>query len=95
MITTIAVIAAIAAIAGKKNDRYHSCDRWTFIFLSDRITAMVAIIWKPGFREPKKLQYPHFGLHMIATIAGKCFPYMIAMIAAITERFFSQRSQRS
>ena len=36
---------------------------------------MVAIIWEPGFREPKKLQYPHFGFHMIATIAGNCFPY--------------------
>ena len=57
----IAIIAAIAELL--------------FFSVIAAITAMVAIIWKPGFREPKKLQYPHFGFHMIATIAGKCFPY--------------------
>ena len=47
---------------------------------------MVAILWKPGFREPEKLHIPVIcsplkpGFHMIATIAviaaiaGKCFP---------------------
>ena len=51
------------------------------------ITAMVAIIWKPGFREREKLHISAFcspltpGFHMIATIAviaaiaGKCFLY--------------------
>ena len=51
------------------------------------ITAMVAILWKPGCREPEKLHISVFcsplkpGFHMIATIAviaaiaGKCFPY--------------------
>ena len=49
------------------------------------ITAMVAIIWKPGFREPEKLHISTFcsplGFRMIATIAviaaiaGKWFPY--------------------
>ena len=51
------------------------------------ITAMVAILWKPGFREPEKLHISAFcsplkpGFRMIATIAviaaiaGKCFPY--------------------
>ena len=50
-------------------------------------TAMVAIIWKPGFREPEKLHISAFcsplnpGFRMIATIAviaaiaGKWFPY--------------------
>ena len=48
------------------------------------ITGMVAIIWKPGFREPEKLHISAFcsplkpGFHMIAVIAaiaGKCFLY--------------------
>ena len=51
------------------------------------ITAMVAIIWKPGFREREKLHISAFcspltpGFHMIATIAviaaiaGKSFLY--------------------
>ena len=67
------VIAIIAAIV-------------ELLFFS-AITAMVANIWKPGFREPEKLHISAFcsllkpGFHMIATIAviaaiaGKCFPY--------------------
>ena len=69
----IAIIAAIAELL--------------FFSAIAAITAMVAILWKPGFREPEKLHISAFcsplkpGFHMIATIAviaaiaGKCFPY--------------------
>ena len=65
----IAIIAAIAELL--------------FFSAITAMVAMVAIIWKPGFREPEKLHnYPHFadtlkpGFYMIATIA---------VIAAITQ----------
>ena len=69
----IAIIAAIAELL--------------FFSAIAAITAMVAILWKPGCREPEKLHISVFcsplkpGFHMIATIAviaaiaGKCFPY--------------------
>ena len=63
----IAIIAAIAELL--------------FFSAIAAITAIVAIIWKPGFREPEKLHVSALckplkpGFHMIAAIAGKCFPY--------------------
>ena len=72
----IAISAIIAAIAER-----------LFFSAIAAITAMVAIIWKPGFREPENLHISALcsplksGFHMIATIAviaaiaGKCFPY--------------------
>ena len=67
----IAIIAAIAELL--------------FFSAITAMVAMVAIIWKPGFREPEKLHISTFcsplrfrviaTIAVIAAIAGKWFPY--------------------
>ena len=51
----IATIAVIAAITGKcfPYDRYDRCDPWPCFFSA--ITAIITIIWKPGFTDDVSL----------------------------------------
>ena len=71
----IAIIAAIAELL--------------FFAAIAAITAMVAIIWKPGFREPEKLHISAFcsplkpSFHMIATIAVITELFLFSAITAI------------
>ena len=56
----IAIIAAIAELL--------------FFSAITAMVAMVAIIWKPGFREPEKLHnYPHFA-DTLTVKPGQAFP---------------------